>query len=177
MRSIASALTIALAMASPAASAQGVPSTEPMSADTDLTTPGSHARPVRCHPGDIEYYAGRTVGEVFDVAWPEVAPGVHADPARVVKTVAPTWPRGLGQDRAEVTVAILIGPDGRAVDAHAICASMAAIAKPAVRAAMRSVYMPARFNDVPAMSMAVWPFVFGLQDAPSTPVPDRPGGR
>ena len=49
-----------------------------------------------------------------------------------------------------------------------------AISKPVVRAAMRSVYAPARFDGAPGTSVGVVVFNFGVRYASETPVPERP---
>jgi hypothetical protein len=147
----------------------------PLTSQVDVTRPGARDLPIRCVPGDVEYFAGRTLGDVFGSAWPEAPPGARVEPARVLQSAPPTWPRGLGQAHAVAVVAILVGPDGRAIDARAICASTPAMAGPAVRAALRSVYAPALFDGVPGTGVAVRPYVFVVRDRPSSPVPDRPG--
>lgn len=174
MRACLPALLLAVAMPLAAQDVADA-SAPPLSSRVDYTRPGARDLPIRCKPADVEYFAGKTMGEVFGSAWPQVPDNARIDPPQILKTAPPTWPRGLGGDHAVAVVAILIGPDGRALDAHAVCASMPAIAKPAVRAALRSVYQAARFDGLAGTSVAVRPFVFGVRERPSSPVPQRPG--
>ena len=135
----------------------------------DYTRPESRDVPIRCKEGDVEYFAGQSMGDVFGAAWPAVPAARVVTPPRVVQSAPLTWPKGLGQGHAVAVVAILVGADDRAVDARAICASMPAIANPAVRAALRSTYETARFDGVPAATVVVRPFVFRFDDAPARP--------
>ena len=168
MRGLLAPLLLAAAL--PAIAQAPVASEETQLASRlDYTQPGNRHVPIRCKPGDVEYYAGRSMGDVFGAAWPESAPAARIDPPAVVQLAAPAWPRGLDHDRAIAVVAVLIGPDGRAIDAHGICASMPAIVNPVARAAMRSRYTPARFDGVPGTTVGVVVFRFGLRDAPQAP--------
>ncbi|HXH01550.1 MAG TPA: hypothetical protein VNI56_05120 [Xanthomonadaceae bacterium] len=143
----------------------------PLSSHTDYTLTAARNFPVRCKDGDIEYFAGRTMGEVFGNAWPEAPVARTATRARVLQAAAPSWPPGLGPGHAVVVVATLVGADGRPIQARALCATMQAIAKPAVRASLRSRYEPARFDGVATTSVVVHVLRFEFRDAQS--VPDR----
>lgn len=176
MRAGLMALVLAMAPPAFAQTAEGVPDDEAMlSSRLDHLQPDARGYPIRCKPGDIEFFAGKTMGDVFGDAWPATPQASNVTRAELVQAVAPTWPKGLGQHGAIVVVAALVGPDGRVADAKAICANAAAIAKPAVRAVSRSVYEPARFDGVPGTSVVMRVVRFGLKERPSTPVPVRPG--
>jgi hypothetical protein len=143
-----------------------------LSSRTDYARPDARDLPVRCKPGDIEYYAGKTLGDVFGAAWPAPPPAARVARAELTQAAAPAWPKGLGQDGAIAVVAALVGADGRVLDARPLCASAPAIAKPAVRATERSLYSPARFDGVPGVGVAVRVIRFGVRER----LP-RPGGR
>lgn len=146
----------------------------PLPNRVDYSRPAARDLPIRCHDGDVAYFPGKTLGEVFGAAWPDPPAAARRTPARQVERVALSWPNGLGQTGARSMVAVLVGPDGKALEARAICASTPAISKPAVRAALRSRYAPATFDGVAATSVVISAIRFGVLDAPETPVPDRP---
>ncbi|GAB2502568.1 energy transducer TonB [Lysobacter humi (ex Lee et al. 2017)] len=146
----------------------------PLPNRVDYTHPRARDLPIRCHDGDVEYFAGKTLGEVFGDQWPDAPAATRATPARQVERTALSWPNGLGQTGARSMVAVLVGPDGKAIQARALCASTPAISKPAVRASMRSRYAPATYDGVPATGVFISTIRFGVLDAPESPVPERP---
>lgn len=125
-------------------------------------------RPVRCQPGEIEYFAGKTLGDVFGDAWPAAPASLKFERPTTLRRGIMQWPRGLGQDGAAVMTATLVGADGRAVDARALCATAPAISEPAVRAAKGGRYTPAKFDGVPGMGIvfSTWRYRFRNDEPP-----------
>ena len=145
----------------------------PTDVDVQSTEGGAAAafrnQPVRCGPGSIEYFAGKTLGEVFGEAWSAAPASTRFDRPRALRMGAMRWPRGLGQDGATVVTATLVGADGRAIHAEALCASVPAIAKPAMRAAMDGSYTPAKFDGAPGMGIVFNTWRFRLRNDEAQP--------
>lgn len=179
MRAVFAVLLLASAPTAPARDDATVKAGDPalLSSRLDYTQAVNRDLPIRCKEGDIEYFAGKSLGEVFGHAWPTTPVATSHERARMAHPVAPTWPKGLGQSGAIVVVAALVDSQGKVIDARAICASTPSISKPAVRATLRSRFEPARFDGVATTSVAIWLVRFGLHEKPSTPVPPRPGDR
>jgi len=166
-----------LALAPVAAAQDAMPirdaGAEPLSSHLDYTRPENRDRPIRCKDGDINFYADKSLGDLFGDAWPAVPVATKTERARTLRNVAPKWPRGLGQSGSVVVTAALIDADGDPIDAFALCATTPAIAKPVVRAAMRSRYSAATFDDVPMTSVVVRVWRFNIRDVPP-PVVQQP---
>lgn len=123
---------------------------------------------IACGPGEIAYFPGIPLGDVFGEQWQQPPAARKFERPRTVRRGLMRWPAGQGQDGASVTTATLVDAGGRAVAAHAVCATAPAIDAPSVRAALSGRYAPARFDGMPGMGIVIerWRFrIPGPEDA------------
>ena len=146
---------------------------QPLSSHLDYTRPENRDWPIRCKDGDINFHADKSLGDLFGDDWPAAPVAAKTERARTLRTVAPRWPKGLGQSGSVVVTAALIDAAGDPIDAFALCATTPAIAKPVVRAAMSSRYSAATFDNVPMTSVVVRVWRFNIRDVPA-PVARQP---
>ena len=165
LRVLALVLAVAPAFAQEASSVGDVDPSTLTTSRRDHTDPATRDLPIRCKDGDIEYFPGRSLGEVFGAAWPAAPVATTRRAARAIRVVSPERPNGLGQDGAIAVTAVLVAADGTPVDAKVICATAPAMANEVVRAAMRSQYAPAMFDGQPAVGVATNVWRFSLREA------------
>lgn len=131
------------------------------SSNTDYSAPGARDLPVTCRDGDIQPFAGKTMGDVFGAAWPEVpvASSAHTPP-KVLSHGKVIPQRGLEGKWATVVVAVLVGADGKPLASEAICMSDGAFAIAAKRVLANATFAPATVDGTPVTTVLAVPISF-----------------
>lgn len=131
------------------------------SSNTDYSAPGARNLPIICRDGDIQPFAGKTMGEVFGAAWPEVptTSSAHAPP-KVLSHGKVIPPRGLEGKWATVVVAVLVGADGKPLASEAVCMSDGAFAIAAKRVLANATFAPATVDGTPVTTVLAVPISF-----------------
>ncbi len=133
------------------------------SSHTDYTVPGARELPITCKDGDMQPFAGKTMGEVFGAEWPAQATPESATahaPPKVLKLGKIVPPRGLEGQHAAVVMAILVGADGNMIAAEPICLSAAPYAIAAKRALRGAHFEAGTINGQPVTSVIAAAIVF-----------------
>jgi len=131
------------------------------SSNTDYSAPGARDLPVTCRDGDIQPFAGKSMGDVFGAAWPEVPVATSAHtPPKVLSHGKVIPPRGLEGKWATVVVAVLVGADGKPLASEAICMTDGAFAIAAKRVLANATFAPATVDGTPVTTVLAVPISF-----------------
>ena len=132
-----------------------------LSSDTDYSREGARDLPVTCKPGDVQPFAGKTMGQVFGDAWPaQAVASKNSQPAEVVSSGRIVAPRGLEGQSAIAVIAVLVGSDGKLIANEAICMTAAPFSTAAKRALRNATFKPAEVDGAPVTSVLAVPVVF-----------------
>ena len=148
-----------------------------LSSKRDYTDNAQRDRPIACKAGDIEDFAGKSMGEVFGTDWP-LQPEASTSAARMqikmLERGRMHWPRGLDPQDAFTVVAVLVGADGRPVRAEVLCKTRLGFDKAARSYLMTSTYQPATIDGKPVTSVATQ--VISIRSIERGAQPRRPRG-
>ena len=130
----------------------------------DYSINASRDLPILCKDGDIQPFAGKTMGQVFGEAWPTQQEPSNANahhPAQMLSVRRWSTPRGLEGQQALVVMAVLVDPQGQSIHSEIVCATSAAYFPHAKRTIRSASFAPATVNGTPITSVAIAILKFG----------------
>jgi hypothetical protein len=150
---------------------------EDLSSKRDYTDNAQRDRPIACKAGDIEDYAGKSMGDVFGKDWPaqpEASSPEARTQVRMLERGTIRWPGGLDPQDAFTVVAVLVDAAGKPVRAVVLCKTRVGFDKAARTYMMSSTYQPAMIDGKPVASVAVQ--VISIRSVERDAQPRRPRG-
>ncbi|MDQ3056637.1 MAG: energy transducer TonB [Pseudomonadota bacterium] len=119
--------------------------------------------PIVCKPGDVEPFAGKSMGDVFGTRWPvQLEPNIEdsRQSPELISVKSASTPRGMESQRGIAIVAVLVGSDGAPSQVEPVCLTHGAYLIHAKRTARTARFKPALFNGVAVTSVAIVPIRF-----------------
>ena len=150
---------------------------EDLSSRRDYTDNAQRDRPIACKAGDIEDFAGKSMGDVFGTDWPlqpEASTPAARTEVKMLERGKIRWPQGLDPQQAFTVVAVLVGADGAPVRAEVLCKTRVGFDKAARGYLMSSKYQPATIDGKPVASVAVQ--VISIRSIERDASPRKPRG-